>query len=94
MRALLNSHVIGPSQLLHTLVTYGPSGNVAILGPVAAGTDLPDLPRVFPLAVSVFLPALPAPWRLRLLLSRADFAAGHASLPADHGGSTGVGDLR
>ena len=47
MRALLNSHVIGPSQLLHTLVTYGPSGNVAILGPVAAGTDLPDLPRVF-----------------------------------------------
>ena len=38
MRALLNSHVIGPSQLLHTLVTYGPSGNVAILGPVAAGT--------------------------------------------------------
>ena len=60
MRALLNSHVIGPSQLLHTLVTYGPSGNVAILGPVAAGTDPPfvrllvmaSLPRVVPTASS------------------------------------------
>ena len=39
MRALLDSHVIGPSQLLHTFVIDWLSGIVAVLGLVAAGTD-------------------------------------------------------